>query len=236
MSDIWDRANEATLGPKFYFGQVFTLGDDVYISKGEPKRLFDSNRDPVEKRYTQIKIDGQCTRANGSTYEISREIICEFGREWAGIILPSLKICGVHPRDLDQKWAKWEMVETGQSFVATQGASAGETIKKTTFKFLEIYPDEAACRAAEKAHYSRAADDEDEPLPMPEDGNEAPKSNGGNGSDAQRQVAAKFLPALLAQAQGDLTQFSVLLAGNPLTSKYFDLNSPEVLELVAQAA
>ena len=54
---------------------------------------------------------------------------------------------------------------------------------------------------------------------------------GGNGNREQ-ETAAKFLPALWKQAAGDVTRFSELIAGNPLTSKYFSINSPEVLALV----
>ena len=228
MSDVWDTANEATLGPKMFFGQIFTDGFFVYISKGEPKVVFDPAQHPADKRFTQIKIDGVCTKQDGTTYEIAREIIAEFGREWAGIVLPSLKVCGVHPRDLNEKWARWEMVETGRTYTNDYG-----TQKATTFKFLEIYPDEAACRAAEAAYYSRPAAEAEpdltEAYPMPEE-TPAPAN------DAQREVAAKFLPALWASAKGDVTKFSELLAGNPLTSKYFDLNSPEVAAIVAEAA
>jgi hypothetical protein len=94
MSDVWDSAASATVGPKWYFGKVFTDAFYVYISKGEPKVPFDPDQHSKDKRFTQIKIDGQCQRADGTTYEISREIIAEFGREWAGIVLPSLKVAG----------------------------------------------------------------------------------------------------------------------------------------------
>ena len=115
MSDVWDTAAEATVGPKVYFGQVFTDAFFVYISKGVPKVPFDPDQHPADKKFSQIKIDVQCTDSSGKTYEISREVICEFGREWAGIILPSLKVCGVHPRDLNEKWAKFEFVRFDDS-------------------------------------------------------------------------------------------------------------------------
>jgi len=227
--DVWDTANEATVAPRVYFGQVFTDAFFCVLQKGAGKVVFDPAQHDADRRLTCIKIDGQVTRANGSTYEINREVIAEF-KDWAGIVLPSLKVCGIHPRDLNEKWASWEMVNTGRTWT---DRSTGETKNGTTFKFLAIYPDEAACRAAESAHYSRTPSSEDDDLdnshPMPED-------NGSNGSDAQREVAAKFLPALWNQAAGDVTKLGQLIAGNPLTSKYFDLNSAEVLALVAEAA
>jgi hypothetical protein len=230
MSDVWDSAANTTVAPKVYFGRIFTEAFYVRIDpnkpKGQRKSVFDEAHDPVEERKTQFKIDGVCTKADGSTYEIHKELICEFGRDWAGIVLPSLKVCNVHPRDLNEKWAKWTMVETGRTYTNDYG-----THQATTFKFLEFYPDEAACRAAETAHYSRGPTEDaalDSSHPMPEEpSEEAPTS------DAQREVAAKFLPALWKTAGGDVTKFSELIAGNPLTSKFFDLTSPEVIELVA---
>lgn len=231
MSDVWDSAADATRGPKIYFGQVFTDGHYVYISfkKGDPRVLFDPSQHPQDGRHTLVKIDGVCTKRDGSSYEINREMVCELDAAWQ-ITKVSLKTCGVHPRELNERWAKWEMAETGDTW---NSRTSGELVKGTTFKFSEFYPNEAACRAAEKAHYSRTPSTDEENLddthPMPE---EAPS----NGSDAQREVAAKFLPALWKSAGGDVTKFGELISGNPLTSKFFDLNSAEVAALVAGEA
>jgi hypothetical protein len=229
MSDVWDTANEAKVAPRVYFGQVFTDAFFCILKKGVGKVLFDESQHDVDRKLTCIKIDGQVQRANGNTYEINREVIAEF-RDWAGIILPSLKVAGVHPRDLNEKWARWEMIETGRTWI---DRNSGETKKGTTFKFLEFYSDEETCRAAETAHYSRPApaveeDSASATHPMPGDTEAS--------SDAQREVAAKFLPALWKSAGGDVTKFSELIAGNPLTSKFFDLNSAEVTALVAEGA
>jgi len=222
MNDVWDTANEVQLGPKVYFGQVFTDAFFVHIAKGEPKVPFDAAQHKPETKFTQIKIDGVCTRANGSTYDISREIIAEFGREWAGIVLPSLKVCGVHPRDLNERWARWEMVSTGRKYTN----SAGEEREASTFKFLEFFDSEDACRAAEKAHYSRPVEDEeDAPLPMPEE-------NTNVNGNAERANLAKFLPLLWTQAAGDVVKFGELLQANPILAAQFDLNSPEVQAVI----
>jgi len=226
MSDVWDSANSAQVAPKTYFGQIFTDGFYCVLQKGVGKVVFDPQQHSEDRKLSCIKIDGNCSRADGSTYTINRELIAEF-RDWAGIVLPSLKVCGVHPRDLNGKWANWEMAETGRTWI---DRTSGETKKASTFKFLEIYPDEAACREAEKAHYSRPTPEVEEESvsethPMPDD---TQASN-----DAQRGVAEKFLPALWKSAAGDVTRFGDLIAGNPLTSKFFDLTSPEVAEIVA---
>jgi hypothetical protein len=233
MPDVWDSAYDATQGPRVYFGQIFTDGHYVYISfrKGEPRVLFDPSQHPIDGRHTLVKIDGVCTKRDGTTYEIPREMVCELDDAWQ-ITKVSLKVTGVHPRDLNERWAKWEMVETGDTW---NSKTTGELVKGTTFKFLEFYSDEAACKAAETAHYSR-------PTPIPTEDSSAldkshpmPEEAVAPANDAQREVAAKFLPALWKSAGGDVTKFSELIAGNPLTSKFFDLNSAEVAAIVAEA-
>ena len=228
MSDVWDTANDTTMGPKRYFGQLLTDAFFVHIAKGEPKEQFDPARHNAGQKFTQIKIGAICTKADGSTYDLNREIICEFGREWAGIVLPSLKKLNVHPRDLNDKWASWEMVENGQSWTSK---TTGELVKGTTFKFSEFYPDEDTCRAAEAKFYNRVRDETsgtgDEPLPMPPTQAEA---------DKERAVWAQFLPMLWTQTQPDTKAFYDAIAGNPNLAQLFDSNSPEVVAIVESGA
>jgi len=162
--DLWNDAANAQLGPKVYFGQIFTDIFRCVLETGMGKVSYNPNEHSADRRRICVKIDGVCTKADGTTYEIHREPLTN-SRDWAGIILPSLKVAGVHPSDLNEKWTSWEMVETGRTW---ESKRTGEMVKGNTFKFLEFYPNEAACRAAEAGHYSRASDaDEDQPLPMP---------------------------------------------------------------------
>lgn len=215
MSDVWDQANEATVRPKVYFGQIFTDAYFCVLRKGVGKVEFDPAQHPADDKLTCVKIDGQCTKRDGSSYIIQREVIAEF-RDWAGIILPSVKALGIHPRELNEQWAKWKMAETGRTWV---DKVSGETKKATTFQFLELFPNATACQAAEAAHYSQKVQPELSPAPN------------GTMDPRQREVAAKFLPALFAQANGDVPKMAELLAANPLTSTYFDVTSPEVVAL-----
>ena len=229
MSDnIWNELDNEQLRPKVYFGQVFVDAFYVYIKKGDHKELFDPGRHPESNRFKQIKIDAVCSDSKGGTYTISREIIPEFGREWAGIVLPSLKACNMPTANLNEKWAKFERAKTGETYTNDYG-----THEAKTFKFLAFFDSEDECKAAEKAHYNRPAPEVEEEdasatHPMPDD---TEASN-----DAQREVAAKFLPALWKAAAGDVTKFGELIGVNPLTSKFFDLTSPEVAAIVTEGA
>ncbi len=219
MTDVWDSAANAKVGPTTYYGQVFTDAFFCILEKGIGKVPFDPQAHPADRKLTCIKIDGIPFTRSGKSFTIQRELIAEF-RDWAGIVLPSLKVCNVHPRELDQKWAEWQMIETGRTWT---DATSGEERRATTFKFLRIFGSEAECRGAWEARFGGNGDD-GESLPMPE-------ATEPVGNSPEKAVAAKFLPALFAQAQGDPNEMAKLLAGNPLTSKHFDLNSPEVVAL-----
>ena len=235
MSDVFDLAADAKVAPKVYFGQIFVDWQKVRFAKGFPKELFDPTQHPEEHAAAQAKIDVQMTTANGSTYEKSREIVCNT-QEWAGIVLPSLKVAGWGSkeklRELHEKWCSFEWISTGRTYTNAYG-----TFESKTFKFLAIYPDEAACRAAEAAHYSRGGDDDqdaEEPLPMPESDPPGENSNSDADKSAERANLAKFLPLLWTQAGGDVVKFGALLQANPLLAVEFDLNSAEVQAVIGQ--
>ena len=226
--DPWEVASEARPLPKVYFGQVFTDLFFCVLVKGQGKVPFDPSQHKVEDRCTSIKMDLQPLASSGLKFAISRDMIAE-SRVWAGIVLPSIKALGIEPKEVNETWVKVTLVETGETYTKRD---TGETVRKTTLKFLEVYPDEAACEAAARAFFGGgavgAAKSEELP-PFPEEGEES----GDTGGDQERETASKFLKPLYEQAGGDPGEFIKLIAGNPLTSKHFDLNSPEVTELFA---
>ena len=223
MSDYWNEATEQTAGPKMYFGQIFTDSFPVRILKGSPKVLFDPNQHPAEQRFIQIKVDGVCTKADGSSYTINREMVAKLDKGW-DITKASVKKLGAS--DPNEKWARWEMVEDGSSWISK---TTNERMKGTAFRFLEFYPDEDTCRAAEAAFYKRAPvepeEDLDETMPMPEED-----------TDKQRAGAAVFLPTLWTLAGGDPEAFYAAIANQPALAKFFDSNSDEVVALVEAGA
>jgi len=219
MSDLWNEAGNQTVRPKRYFGQCFTDIFACVLEKGRGKVPFDSQQHTADNKLIAVEIE-VVPFTRGNAYTIKRDMIAQF-REWAGVVLPSLKVAGIDPSTLDESWVCVELVKSGDSYVKD-----GERVEKTTFKFLEQYTSEDECRTAAESFFGRGDEDESETEkpPMPED---APKADNG------REVAAKFLPALYAQASGDPTELGKLIAANPLTSKYFDLNSKEVTALFA---
>ena len=223
--DYWNEAVEQEQGPKMYFGQIFTDSFPVRILKGQSKVLFDPASHPVDQRFIQVKIDGVCTKADGSTYTIAREMVVKLDAGW-NITKASVKKLGTD--DPNEKWARWEMVEDGRSW---NSKTTGELVKGSAFKFAEFFDSEEACRAAEAIFYNRSRDETagtgDEPLPMPPTEDEKAKERAG---------AAVFLSQFWTLAAGDLDAFYAAIANQPALSKFFDSNSPEVVAIVASGA
>jgi len=220
MSDPWETAENAQVPPRVVFGQVFADSFYAVLEKGAGKVPFDPAIHSPDRRVTAIKIDLQpLERPDGSIpLVVAREMIAE-SPEWVSKVLPSLRALGVHPWSLNERWCQVELVETGRTFQSKQG----ETVKATTFKFLAFYDDQASCDAARATFYARGATAEQQSeLPTPP----------ANGNGKQREVAAKFLPALWVQAGKDAAKFLEAVAANPLTKQHFGPDSPEVLAIV----
>ena len=213
--DVWTVAESAQEPPKVYFGQVQFDMWFCILQKGVGKVPYDSKRDQPGQRRTAIDISITPLPSRGLDFITERNIIGE-SRQWAGIVMPSIKALQTTPKALNGKFVQYELVRTGRTWTGTDGETKHETVPK----FLAIYENEEAAEKAALALFGGTMDDE--PLPM-----DPPSKNG------EKEVAAKFLPALWAQAGQDVTAFMELVQGNPLTSKHFDINSPEVMELVS---
>jgi hypothetical protein len=237
MSDYYDDAMNATYEerPKMAFGQVSVDVFPCVLVKGTGKVQFDEGLHRPEDRRTSIHITISPLASSGLTFNTEREMIAE-SKEWAGIVKPSLVALNTDLRTVNGKWVKVLLVPTGQTYVNKQG----EKKERTTVKFEAVYASEADCDKAAAEFFKKAPEEPvpgfDSPAPA---GGSANGSNGtnGNGHNAgERDAALKFLPALWNGSGKDVEKFAASISKNPLVCKYFDLNSPEVIQLIAAAA
>lgn len=208
---------EARTGPKTYFGQVQTDVWFCVLEKGRGKVVFDPAVHRDDQRCTAITM--KLTPLNPQYRTMERGLIAE-SQEWTKVVKPSLVARSTDLRTINGQWAQIQMVPFGGTYTN----AAGETRDRTAWMFVGIYPTEEACVAAQDAFWSerRGGVATDTPAPT--------------GPSPEKLTAQKFLPALWAQSKRDVTKFAALLAGNPLTSKYFTLESPEVLALLGDEA
>jgi hypothetical protein len=220
--DPMDAAMEAGAAarPRTFFGRVLADAYFCVLRKGQGKATYNPNEHSVDDRRTAFTIQLDPVPTSKAKFAVKREGIAE-SKEWASIIKPSLKALNTDLRAVNNKWAQVELVPTGRKYTNSQG----EEKEQTTVKFLRVFDTEAECEAAEQEFFASA-----QSTPTTAAASAAPAPSG---SDAEKATAAKFLPALWAAAGKDVSVFAEKIAGNPLTSKYFDISSPEVVALIS---
>lgn len=233
--DPWDVASTATVAPRSYYGQLRLDTWFCVLQKGVGKVPFDDGQHSPDDRRTSVDIHLIPIAEQNVAFELKREPIAE-SREWAGIVLPSLQQAAVDagiisdPKEIDLRkmngaWVKAEFVGTGRKYRGRDGTER----ESTTFKFLAVYADEAACRAAYAADTGRPLDDDDA-------FDAHPAAGGGNGNAKERETALQFVKVLVQQHKGDRAVVAEQIAAMPMLSKWFTIDSPEVAQLLQESA
>lgn len=215
-NDIWGSADQAVVPPSIYFGRVDFDMYHCVLEKGQKTPpVFDPNQHREQDKRTNITITVTPLSSNPKQFTSERRVIAE-SREWAGIILPSIKALGLSTREIHNRWVRYEMVGTGRKYTDKNGAEK----ESTTFKFLAVYGSEEDAEKAAWEMYTGGNGSTSEPEADTKPNN------------AERETALKFLPGLVAMSKGDTTQLATLLSQQPLIAKYFTVDSPEVQELL----
>jgi len=122
-------------------------------------------------------------------------------------------------RELENKWVQYVMEPTGRTYTDRNGLEKQNTMPK----FLAVYDSEEAAERAKGELYAKAVD------------KEVVQTNGGGGNgNAERKVAELFLKSLIQTVGNDRQKVASLLASQPLVSKYFTIDSPEVQALLEE--
>jgi hypothetical protein len=226
-NDPWAIADSAKPREFEYYGQVQA---DVWFGffpgSGAKPIPFDPNQHPGDKRTVMIDIQIIPVAEQNVTFDV-RQNYTDFSPDWTKITLPSIKALGLDGlRSLNGKFVRVTQVDGKREKKDSGGNKTGEFYK--TFKFLEIYPNQAACEAA----YSGT----------PSNTEQQPTATSNNGNNPERDSALKFAKVVVensARGQSDLTIVINTVAANianmPLISKYFTADSPEILNLIQEA-
>jgi hypothetical protein len=214
-----------------YFGEV---GLDVWfcvLEKGVGKVPYSEQEHSIDRRLTAITMGIVPVPASNLQFSVDRDYIAEF-RDWNAITLPSIKKLGVSIRELDGKFARVKMTETGETYTN----SKGETKEKTVFEFLAIYETLEECEEAylaERGGPSRTPLSEVPPLVDRKDN----KDNG-----KEELAALKFLEVAVkstCKGKDDLDEareaVAAQIAKMPMINKYYTIDSPETMNFMAEA-
>lgn len=220
--DPYARASAAGNRGDVFYGQIQVSASFIFMKKGQRKRAFMEGQDPEDARGTEVEISLLPLAQSRLIRPIIRKIISEVGGqasyEWNKIVWPSLRDCKLTQlKDLDNQWAKVEMVKTGRKYIDATGTER----EGTTYKFLALYSDETACNMAFAAEQGGGNTSTGEAATEPAD-------------DTERNTALAFIPTLVKQAKGDPAILQTLFAGMPFITKHFTVTSPEVIEEIAK--
>lgn len=230
LDDPFDTASKATLAPRSYYGQIQIDAWHCVLVKGSGKVPFDAAQHNVDDRRTAITISLLPIPEQNIQFELARDTIAE-SREWAGIIWPSLKALGLtSAREAQGKWAKMQQVGTGRMYRNAKG----EEKEATTFKFLALYPDETACRAAYLAETGKGGNGNGQSAPTPATATPS-NGNGANGNGQALKVAIPFIQALAKLNGFDLEKTKAACRSQDIITKAIDVDSPEFAQIVAEA-
>lgn len=232
--DAFDAATNAQVRTFDLFGLVEISAWACHLEKGQGKIPFDPGN-PNHKRMTAIDVFIQPLPEIDVKYPKSLECnwLAEYNT-WAKITLPSIKnafqkstgqelgsvkqINGMYARvarvdSLDKKYEKKD----------SNGNGTGEMVTPKTFKFVEFYADEDACRAAYVAAGGQAMGASSAVAPSQE--------------QSDKNAAMAFLPVIVKNALNGkgLTinddwkaAVNTALAQYPMVVKHFNAESPEV--------
>lgn len=229
--DPYDAAMSAEWSPIYdVFGQVQAQVWPCVLEKGVGKVPFDPQVHDYDKRNTAIDLS--ILPVLPGRQPVERQMIVE-SREWASIVKPSLVALRTDLRSIHNAWVHAQLVPTGRTY-----ESGGETKHATTIKFVRIFGSEDECLAAAEAggpRGPRGANGAATPnaartaSPAPAASSAGSATAGGAG-EARKTTAAKFLPAVVKAANGDLDRLGEMIAKNPILKEvYGDVSHPDVM-------
>lgn len=221
INDPWASAVEDAERGDFLWGQIQVDVNFVMLKKGQPKRSWGEGDDPKE-RSTEVSFTLNPIEEMGLTKLIQRSVLSDARGEWGRIVWPSLRdACGLKElRPLDGKFVKIETVKNGRKWTDKNGVQQ----EGTTFKFHAVFDAQATCAN----DYLGAGGSDKSTVPD----NGAMDVDMSQNINQELETAKAFLPAIVKSAAGNKTILQQALNGMPMISKFFTIESPEVLALM----
>lgn len=222
---------------KHKFGYCFfTEARYVVLVAGQGRVPFDERVHDIKKRSVETTLQIEHKKPDGTTYVVKQTEL-DWSKQWA-ITRDSITALGLpHAGELKNRYVEYEWVGTGEFWTGSDGNQR----ERQGIRLIRTFNNREECEAAEREFYSPRtpaagpatapaveayfAEREAKATPAP-----APVVN-----DAQRQMAATFLPMLWQQAGQNADAFHALIAATPTLAPLFNANSPEVAVITSTA-
>lgn len=241
MSQQYDPYEDAmTPDSGLFFGQVHIEAFQGFFQKGQQGAMpYDElAHGKGQKHYLIIEFTFSPINPQRQIFRIST---VKWAAEFNQVLRPSMEIVAEQIAKLkNMTMGQFNMLRELSSMyvkcnrVPRPDNKEGQTW--TTMEFVQVYPNEATCRAAWEQETDQVLVKlEDLPF-MPEPASPVRKPP----TDYERQTFAAFLPALCAQAKSEAKangtepaqNLANLLAANPMLAAHFTTDSPEVRKIM----
>lgn len=226
--DPYEEAINAKARDFELYGQVRVDAHYLFFPGNKQKPIvFDPAFHPLDKRSLEVELRMIPIPEQNISWDEYLKILA-FTSDWTKIVLPSIKALGIDDlRALNNKWVRVAKVPGNRKRLDKETQEeTGEFW--TTYKFVELFADEAACKAAFSGH-----------TPSDTEVNQAPASQSNNETKA---AALTFLKVFVSQAAKHITNRAVIekqvandIANNSLISPLFTVQSPEVQAAIDEA-
>jgi len=242
--DIYDTADNAVeTKPEYaYWGQVaMELFEAVWPKGAQACERFDPTIHNANDRFIRgeiviICIDEMQARFNA---EWKGNVTGWNNRDWAAIILPSIKALGISARELPGKFVKVVKKPNGKFYEKKKdGVKTGEKAELTDFLFVKLFASMDACTAdyLETKAGDPVSPTSDAAFPVAD----APLNNVPVQTQAPDALLLKFAQAIVTSAAknapGDVAKITELVRAqvdvNPLLKGKFTTDSIEIQEMI----
>lgn len=235
--DPYAVAQETAERPPEFYGELSVECWFCALVKGQGKVPYDANIH--DRRSTAIDIAVVPLAEHNMTNTFERQTL-DWARDWARITWPSLKVLGVTSlRDIKSgKWCKFTWTGTGEKYrVKDEDGNEGEERERTGFKFLALYDSEDECRAAYYADTGKTPPDNEGVSDIPgfESKPQPTQAAPDNGNGKARETAIQFIKAFAKMSRYDVEATRKACANQTAITNVVDINSPEFVEIVAEA-
>lgn len=162
-------------------------------------------------------------------------------RDWAAVILPSIKALGISAREIPGRFVKITKRPNGKFYEKKKdGVKTGEKAELTDFLFVKIFESEAACVADYLE--TKAGTPGEASVDLFPDAVPAVAQAAANVA-APDSILLKFAQAMVKQAAlqfpGDLAKITehvgLQISKNPMLAGKYTMESPEIVEMLVAA-
>ena len=234
--DPWDDSQdgEKPANTGRYWGQLQLDRWNCQLVKGQGKIAWDEASGKKPTVAVDLLVSPLPEMA--IKYSVERRMV-NFEAAWTRVSHPSLKAAGVTDlRKVTGLWALVEVAPTGETYYSKKDQDANgnplpgaKPKEKTGLKIIRIFADEAECRADYLAAQNGAA-------PAPATSTPPMQAAEDDGKAKAFPFMRVVVSNVVKKSGTDLAVIAEEIAKFPMVRDHFTVDSPEVQEIIMQAA